>query len=78
MSASYLPHAGSFRYQRDPDSRAWSEGVYDLYGLRRGDVVVTTGLMLSHRHADDRDDVARVLEDVLDSGGATRRVTWWV
>lgn len=68
MSASYPPHAGSFHYLRDPDSWTWSQGVYALYGLRPGDVVLTTGLLLSHQHVEDRDQVARALEDVLTTG----------
>ena len=43
----------------------WSEQVQRMHGYESGTVVPTTELVLAHKHADDRRQVAEAIDDVL-------------
>ena len=46
----------------------WSDGLYAMHGFEPGGVVPTTGLMLAHKHPDDRSRVESVLAQACSSG----------
>ena len=55
---------GSFRFYIDGHRWEWSENVERLHGYEPGTVTPTTELLLSHKHPDDRREVAAVLDRV--------------
>ncbi|OBH46133.1 PAS and ANTAR domain-containing protein [Mycobacterium mantenii] len=77
---------GRFSYLLDGDRWQWSDAVARMHGYAPGTVEPTTGLLLQHKHPEDREHVAAVLERVLqgkpfssrhrivDTGGRTRCV----
>lgn len=60
---------GHFRYDSVADYWSWSEGMYAIHGYGPGEVPATTGVLLQHKHPDDRERAAAVLENVLRDGG---------
>ena len=56
---------GRFRFYIDGQRWEWSKGVEQLHGYEPGSVTPTTDLLLRHKHPDDRDEVAAVLERVV-------------
>lgn len=46
----------------------WSPEVYRMHGYAPGEVVPTTELLLSHKHPDDRDVVAGLIDQVISAG----------
>lgn len=78
---------GSFHYTCATDTLTWSDPVYVMHGFRPGDVVPSVDLVLSHKHPEDRDEAARVIQRVcatgepfscwhriVDAGGTQRQV----
>lgn len=59
---------GSFHYTSATDSLTWSDPVYLMHGFRPGDVVPSVDLVLSHKHPEDRDEAARVIQRVCATG----------
>lgn len=59
---------GYFTYRVAEDSWWWSDGVYELHGFAPGEVPATTGVLLSHKHPDDRARTFEVLENAADTG----------
>jgi PAS domain S-box-containing protein len=57
---------GSFRFFIDGQRWEWSENVERLHGYEPGTVTPTTELVLSHKHPDDRQHVAAVLDRVVE------------
>ena len=57
---------GSFRFYIDGQRWEWSENVERLHGYEPGAITPTTELILSHKHPDDRQDVANVLDRVIE------------
>jgi PAS domain S-box-containing protein len=57
---------GRFRFYIDGQRWEWSEDVERLHGYEPGTVTPTTELLLSHKHPDDRPQVAAVLDKVAD------------
>ena len=57
---------GRFRFYIDGQRWEWSENVERLHGYEPGTVTPTTELLLSHKHPDDRPQVAAVLGKVAD------------
>jgi PAS domain S-box-containing protein len=55
---------GRFRFYLDGQRWEWSENVERLHGYEPGTVTPTTELLLSHKHPDDRPQVAGVLDRV--------------
>lgn len=56
---------GRFRFFLDGQRWEWSDAVACMHGYEPGVVVPTTKLLLQHKHPDDRQQVAVVLERVL-------------
>nr|WP_309241075.1 PAS and ANTAR domain-containing protein [Nocardia sp. BSTN01] len=63
-----VPRVGSFRFWFATRRWEWSEEVYRMHGYSPGSVVPTTELLLSHKHPDDRDDVAARIARAVDMG----------
>lgn len=61
---------GLFRRELDTDRWTWSDEVYRMHGFAPGEVVPSTGLVLSHRHPDDRSDLEGALAGAAEDGGA--------
>ncbi len=79
--------AGSFRVELPGWTFTWSDGMYQLHGYQRGEVVPSVALLFAHKHPDDRakcrDIVTQVAQDggyfcmyhrIIDARGRTRRV----
>lgn len=56
---------GSFRFYFEDQRWEWSEQVQRLHGYEPGTVTPTTELVLSHKHPDDRHQVAATIADML-------------
>lgn len=61
--------AGTFRYDATSGRMQWSDEIYAIHGYRRGDVVPTFDLLLSHKHQDDRNRCHEILGEVSAAGG---------
>jgi PAS fold/ANTAR domain len=61
---------GWFRFYFDDRRWEWSEQVQRLHGYEPGTVSPTTELVLSHKHPDDRDQVAATIDDIMHTRGA--------
>lgn len=55
---------GWFRYQFADEEWRWSDEVYRIHGYEPGEVTPTTALVLSHKHPDDHDRVATLLNGI--------------
>lgn len=56
---------GRFRFYTEDQRWEWSKSVERLHGYEPGSVTPTTELILSHKHPDDREQVAAVLDKVV-------------
>ncbi|OBB67064.1 PAS and ANTAR domain-containing protein [Mycobacterium sp. 852014-50255_SCH5639931] len=56
---------GRFRFFLDGHRWEWSDAVARMHGYKPGRVQPTTELLLKHKHPDDRERVAAVLERVM-------------
>jgi PAS domain S-box-containing protein len=77
---------GRFSFFLDGDRWEWSDAVARMHGYQPGTVEPTTDLLLRHKHPEDREHVAAVLDRVrkgkpfssrhriVDTGGRTRCV----
>lgn len=61
-------HVGSFKYLIADDSWEWSDAVARMHGYEPGTVRPTTELLLQHKHPDDKEHLAGVLEAVRSTG----------
>ena len=61
--------AGTFRYDVVSGEMQWSDEIYVIHGYHRGDVVPTIGVLMSHKHPDDRKRCREIFEDVCRVGG---------
>ncbi|MFI6213836.1 PAS and ANTAR domain-containing protein [Nocardia brasiliensis] len=59
---------GRFRFWFADQRWEWSDEVAVLHGYRPGEVVPSTELLLSHKHPDDRAEVADTLVAVVQTG----------
>ncbi|MCV7408234.1 antitermination regulator [Mycobacterium florentinum] len=59
--------AGWFRFYFSEQRWEWSEQVQRLHGYEPGTVTPTTELVLSHKHPDDRGQVAATIDQMLDT-----------
>ena len=79
--------AGWFRFYFADQRWEWSEQVQRMHGYEPGGVTPTTALVLSHKHPDDRGQVAATIDEILnthqafstrhriiDTGGQVRHV----
>lgn len=55
---------GWFCFHFDSGHWEWSDEVFRIHGYEPGAVEPTTALVLSHKHPDDVDQVAAVLDDI--------------
>ena len=60
---------GHFWYDATTDSWSWTAGLYAIHGYEPGEIPATTDVLLHHKHPDDRDRAAAVLDNVLRDGG---------
>lgn len=58
-------NVGRFRFFFDAQRWEWSDAVARMHGYEPGAVEPTTDLFLQHKHPDDRDRIAAVLDNVL-------------
>ncbi|HTY32490.1 MAG TPA: PAS and ANTAR domain-containing protein [Mycobacterium sp.] len=56
---------GRFRFFMDGQRWEWSDAVARMHGYEPGQVEPTTELLLQHKHPEDRERVAAVLDHVL-------------
>lgn len=61
--------AGAYRIDLVSGTSAWSDGLYQLHGYERGEVVPTIELILAHKHPDDRAHAEEILAKVSRHGG---------
>ncbi len=59
--------AGWFRFYFSDQRWEWSEQVQRLHGYEPGSVTPTTELVLSHKHPDDRGQVAATIDQILNT-----------
>lgn len=60
---------GEFRYDVRTDTWTWSDEVFRMHGFEPGEVVPTTGMILAHKHPDDRVRYAGMLASASLHGG---------
>jgi PAS domain S-box-containing protein len=58
---------GWFRFYFDDQRWEWSEQVQRMHGYEPGTVIPTTELVLSHKHPEDRGQVAATIDDILNT-----------
>ncbi len=59
--------AGWFRFYFSDQRWEWSEQVQRMHGYEPGTVTPTTELVLSHKHPDDRGQVAATIDQILNT-----------
>ena len=59
--------AGWFRFYFSDQRWEWSEQVQRMHGYEPGSVTPTTELVLSHKHPDDRGQVAATIDEILNT-----------
>jgi PAS domain S-box-containing protein len=59
--------AGWFRFYFTDQRWEWSEQVQRMHGYEPGSVTPTTDLVLSHKHPDDRGQVAATIDQIVNS-----------
>ncbi|TAM68071.1 MAG: ANTAR domain-containing protein [Mycobacterium sp.] len=87
LSGGDAQPAGWFRFYFTDQRWEWSEQVQRMHGYEPGSVVPTTDLVLSHKHPDDRGQVAATIDQIvntrqafstrhriIDTGGNVRHV----
>ncbi|MEW1805862.1 PAS and ANTAR domain-containing protein [Pseudarthrobacter sp. NPDC080039] len=61
--------SGTFELDVATGKMKWSEGMFRIHGLRRGEVVPTFDLLMAHKHPQDREPLRAVWKNLLQSGG---------
>jgi ANTAR domain/PAS fold len=59
---------GRYRYDLATQVWWWSDETFQIHGFEPGEVVVTTALILAHKHPNDRARVSRVLANAAVTG----------
>jgi PAS domain S-box-containing protein len=59
---------GAFRFYFDDERWEWSEQVQRMHGYQPGTVTPTTELVLSHKHPEDRDQIAQTIDTIRQTG----------
>lgn len=62
--------SGGFRLELATQQWWWSDEVYAIHGFAPHEVVPTTGLLLAHKHPDDRDRSVATLDEASRTGAA--------
>ena len=66
--AGAVSGVGGFWFWFDDHRWEWSDEVYRMHGYEPGSIAVTTELVLSHKHPEDRDGLQELLDRVRNSG----------
>lgn len=61
--------AGTFHVDLGSGKIHWSDGMFQLHGYRRGEVVPTLELLFSHKHPEDRPRCEEIVAQVVRTGG---------
>lgn len=61
--------SGTFELDVASGNMQWSDGLYGIHGLGKGEVVPTFELLMAHKHPLDRDRVRELWMDLLAGGG---------
>ncbi|WP_258803212.1 PAS and ANTAR domain-containing protein [Pseudarthrobacter sp. NS4] len=61
--------AGTFHVDVDGWKIDWSDGMFELHGYQRGEVVPTLELLYAHKHPEDRPKCEAIVAQVMQSGG---------
>jgi PAS domain S-box-containing protein len=69
LAAVSPERTGWFRFYFDDHRWVWSEQVQRLHGYEPGTVRPTTQLVLSHKHPEDRGEVAATIDDITHNRG---------
>ena len=59
---------GAFRFYFDDQRWEWSKQVQRIHGYQPGAVTPTTELVLSHKHPEDRDQIAQTIDTIRRTG----------
>lgn len=65
LAGGAVQPAGWFRFYFTDQRWEWSEQVQRMHGYEPGSVTPTTELVLSHKHPDDRGQVAATIEQIV-------------
>ncbi|UGT57018.1 PAS and ANTAR domain-containing protein [Nocardia asteroides] len=69
FARAYRPaHVGTFTFWFTTGHWEWSPEVYRMHGYAPGEIEPTTELLLSHKHPDDRDVVAGLIDRAIAEG----------
>jgi hypothetical protein len=69
LAAVSPERTGWFRFYFDDQRWEWSEQVQRPHGYQPGSVTPTTELVLSHKHPEDRGQVAATIQDITHTRG---------
>ena len=61
--------AGTFHVEVGTGKIHWSDGMFQLHGYKRGEVVPTLELLYSHKHPEDRPRCEEIVAQVVRTGG---------
>jgi PAS domain S-box-containing protein len=61
--------AGTYHVDVDGWKIEWSDGMFQLHGYERGEVVPTLELLYSHKHPEDRPRCEEIVAQVAKTGG---------
>jgi PAS domain S-box-containing protein len=61
--------AGTFHVDMGGLKVHWSDGMYQLHGYQRGEVVPTMELLYAHKHPEDRPKCEAIVSQVSQTGG---------
>ena len=61
--------AGTFHVDLGSGKIHWSDGMFQLHGYTRGEVVPTIELLFSHKHPEDRPRCENIVAQVVQNGG---------
>jgi ANTAR domain/PAS fold len=70
LAAGSPQRVGWFRFYFAEEWWEWSPQVQRIHGYEPGTVIPTTELVLSHKHPDDRTQVAATLDEIRRTSGA--------
>ncbi|MGX1773658.1 PAS and ANTAR domain-containing protein [Nocardia brasiliensis] len=68
LGAGAWQNAGTFRFWLADERWEWSDEVAQIHGYAPGTVQPTTELLLSHKHPDDREQVANTIARTVETG----------
>jgi hypothetical protein len=70
LAGGSAARTGSFRFWFETDTWEWSAEVQRLHGYTPGTITPTTDLVLSHKHPDDRHQVAATIDEIRRDHGS--------